>query len=238
MPSASGVAPSGCGPPRRTVKRRAGAGVATSVMPGRTAAIGGSSSTRFSFAFFVSSATIARPLRVSARPSGLPSSSGQLPDLVGARHRIADDELADPGDRLGLVAQQVEVAVRADLQVAEVLADGRQLDRRVPDRERHEHVIALVGRPPGAALERGRRPEPGRLVARRPELDERRRVLLLGDQQMAVLHERRALTLRALGVDPRVVERMPLGDLEGDPGGHACARPSRAARPAAATPGG
>ena len=136
-------------------------------------AIGGSRSTRFSFACLVSSATIARPLRVSARPSGLPSSCGQLPDLVRPGHGIADDQFPDPGDRLRLVAEQVEAPVRSDLEVAEVLAVGRQLDRRVPDGERDEDVIAIVGRPARAGLERGLRSRTP--TARRPSARIRRR---------------------------------------------------------------
>ena len=51
-------------------------------------AIGGSSSTRFAFAVFVSSATIARPFRVRASPSGLPSSRASRPRRrVRCRHR-------------------------------------------------------------------------------------------------------------------------------------------------------
>ena len=57
---------------------------------------------------------------------------------------------------------------------------------------------------------------PGRL-ALRAELDERGRVLLLRDQEVAIRHECRALALRSLGVHPGVVEWMPLRDLESDP---------------------
>src|SRR5207247_9949484 len=95
---------------------------------------------------------------------------------------------------------------------------GLERDRRHPHREGHEDAIALVRRPGGAALEGRPRSEPGRRLTLRPELDEGRRVLLLGDQQMAILHERRALALRALGVDPRVMERVPVRYLGGDPG--------------------
>ena len=139
----------------RTVKRRAGACSVVAIGDGHDvapSAIGGSRSTRFSFASFVSSATIARPLRVRARPSGLPSSCGRSQTSSARATLIADDQLPDPGDRLGLVAQQVEPPVRPDLEVAEVLAGRRQLDGRIPDGERDEDVVALVGRPAGAAL--------------------------------------------------------------------------------------
>ena len=181
-------------------------------------AIGGSRSTRFSFASLVSSATIARPLRVSARPSGLPSSAGS--SQTSSALATGSPTTSSPTRAIdcGLVAEQVEAPVRSDLEVAEVLAVGRQLDRGVPDRERDEDVIAILGRPAGAGLERGLGAEPRRLVALRPEFDEGGRVLLLGDQEVAVLHERGALALRALGIDPRIVERMAVGDLEGDPG--------------------
>ncbi len=166
----------------------------------------------------MSSATIARPLRVRASPSGLPSSVGSSQTSSARGDGIADDQLTDPGDRLRLVAEQVEAPVGADLEVAEVLAVGRQLDRWIPDGERDEDAIAVIGRPARPGLECRLRAEPGRLVALGTEFDEGRRVLLLGDQEVAVLHERRALALRALGIDPRFVERVTLGDLEGDPG--------------------
>ena len=86
-------------------------------------AIGGSSSTRFSLRLL----RVERDDRPAVAGQGealrLAVERRELPDLVGAGDAVADDQLADPGDRLRLVAQQVEPAVRADLEVAEVLAD-------------------------------------------------------------------------------------------------------------------
>src|SRR5688572_14490100 len=93
-------------------------------------------------------------------------------------------QFVDSCDRCGLIAEQIEVRIRTDLQITEVSAGLLQQLVRLPDCERHKPILALFDRPPGASRKGTAATQTTRLRTWRTELDQYCRFLLFRDKKV------------------------------------------------------
>ena len=93
-------------------------------------------------------------------------------------------EIIEPRNRGGLVTEQIEATIRTNFEVTEVGAGFGQYLVGKPDCESNEPVAPFVDRPPPAVRLCAAADQAPRPRIWRAELNESRRLLLLGDEQM------------------------------------------------------
>jgi hypothetical protein len=95
-------------------------------------------------------------------------------------------EIIEPRDRGGLVTEQIETAIRTYLEITKVGAGFGQCLIRIPGRESNELVVAFFDWPALAICQCAASGQASRPRIWWAELNERRRLFLLGDEQVAV----------------------------------------------------
>jgi hypothetical protein len=111
----------------------------------------------------------------------------QIAETPGTEERSSSAtrrEIIEPRNRGRLVTEQIEAAIWTYLEVTEV---GAGLGKRLvwkPDCEGNESVAAFFNRPPLAVRQCAAADEAPRSRMWRAKLNERRRLFLLGDEQM------------------------------------------------------
>src|SRR5262245_305880 len=113
-------------------------------------------------------------------------------------------EIIEPRYRGGLVTEQIEAAIRTYLEITEVSAGFGQCLVGKPDCESNEAVAAFSNRPPLAVRQCAAADQAPRPRMWRAKLNERRRLLLLGDEQMPAGQEHHSFAPRPLRVGPRL----------------------------------
>src|SRR5271165_4372185 len=101
------------------------------------------------------------------------------PGAAAARRKIVE-----PRNRERLVTEQIEATIRTYFEVTEVGAGFGQCLVGKPDGESNEPVAPFFDRPPPAVRQRAAADQAPRPRIWRAELNESRRLLLLGDEQM------------------------------------------------------
>src|SRR5215207_922602 len=138
---------------------------------------------------------------------GLVEAVGEAPDAVdGHRSALGRDRRLEPGDAAGLVAEQVDPAVGADGDVAQVADPLKGLAAQVPGGQHVEGGRALAGGGEAAGVgDQQVAVEPLGLLAGQPELEQLPRLLLLDHEQVAVAEQQQPLAEGVLVGVPRLL---------------------------------